>query len=259
MFVPVACSQCGKPFQVPEAAIGSPSVCPWCQATVLALPVGKPAEGTPTQQPTPEPLPLEDAPELPPAAPSQPFPWWLVGVGVLLLVLAAVVTILILQHKREKTLHPQWQAFTPADGSFSAELLEKVSEEAAEGGGKRFVSEHAETGLSVWAAWADLSPIQVQVADTDDAWKHFRAPFDAERDRLKKKYAGTVVREATTRFKEPLTREIRIEYDGGRLVERMMVLSKGPHPRMYFVGIAGKIDPDGPEAKRLFDSFKVKE
>src|ERR1700722_15244553 len=39
MFVPVACSECGKPFQVPETALAKSTACPWCQATVLALPV----------------------------------------------------------------------------------------------------------------------------------------------------------------------------------------------------------------------------
>jgi hypothetical protein len=258
MFVPVACSQCGKPFQVPESAVGSPTVCPWCQATVPALPVGKPAGASPSPpRPEPEPLPLEDTP--PPAEPARPFPWWVAGAALLLLAVAAVLTVVILQRNREKALHPEWQLFAPADGSFRVELPGPVTEEAAAGGGRRFVAEHAGSGLTAWVAWADLTPVQVQLADTDEAWKLFIAPFDAERDRLKKQFGGTVTREATTKFKDPLTREMRIDYDGGRLVERMTVLAKGPHPRAYFVGIAGKIDPDGPEAKRLFDSFKVSE
>src|SRR5262245_5356467 len=39
MFVPVNCTSCAKPFQVPEAALGKPAACPWCQNVVTALPV----------------------------------------------------------------------------------------------------------------------------------------------------------------------------------------------------------------------------
>ena len=39
MFVPVNCTNCGKPFQVPEAALGKLAPCPWCQSVVTALPV----------------------------------------------------------------------------------------------------------------------------------------------------------------------------------------------------------------------------
>ena len=68
MFVPVSCTSCGKPFQVPEAALGKLAPCPWCAATVTALPVSAPladAQPEPTsapQPPTPEPLSLDDSP-----------------------------------------------------------------------------------------------------------------------------------------------------------------------------------------------------
>ena len=43
-------------------------------------------------------------------------------------------------------------------------------------------------------------------------------------------------------------------------MERMIVLPTGPRPRLYFIGIAGKrLDPDGEEVKRLFESFRVNE
>ncbi len=73
MFVPVSCTSCGKPFQVPEAVLGQHAPCPWCQAVVVALPVSAPvpqqqtqsdakqqaASPLPTQQ---EPLSLDDDP-----------------------------------------------------------------------------------------------------------------------------------------------------------------------------------------------------
>ena len=69
MFVPVHCTQCGKPFQVPESALGQLAPCPWCGATVTALPVSAPvavpespaAEQSQTASPASEPLSLDDA------------------------------------------------------------------------------------------------------------------------------------------------------------------------------------------------------
>ena len=69
-----------------------------------------------------------------------------------------------------------------------------------------------------------------------------------------------MAKDATINFKDPLTREVRLELPdgGGRAIERMIVLPTGPRPRLYFIGIAGKrLDPDGDEVKRLFDSFRV--
>lgn len=68
MFVPVNCTSCGKPFQVPEAALGKPTLCPWCQAVVAALPVGAAVEA-------PAPAPAE--PAAPPAPADVPKPKWL--------------------------------------------------------------------------------------------------------------------------------------------------------------------------------------
>ena len=59
MFVPVSCTSCGKPFQVPDAALGKLAPCPWCQAIVTALPVSAPVS---TEQPAlPSPAPAQNA------------------------------------------------------------------------------------------------------------------------------------------------------------------------------------------------------
>src|SRR5438045_5869059 len=100
MFVPVACSACGKPFQVPEAAVGKPAACPWCRAAVLALPVGgappvaepesrrltPPARQEGEPKPTPEPLSLDDEPPAAPAPPVRRVRPWLILLGILLAV-----------------------------------------------------------------------------------------------------------------------------------------------------------------------------
>jgi hypothetical protein len=51
-----------------------------------------------------------------------------------------------------------------------------------------------------------------------------------------------------------------MEYPEGQLVSRMIVMPKEPHPRVYFIGIAGKrLNPDGDVVRHFFDSFRVLE
>jgi len=153
----------------------------------------------------------------------------------------------------------EWRPFAAPDGSCALDMLGRASEDPdAEAGTKRYVSEGWYSGTTAWVAWRDLTQLQVQQARTEDAWQQFQAVFDAERARLRDKYGGSVTKDATTKFKDPLTHELRLDYPQGRLVERGMVMPGGPRPRVYLVGIAGKrLDPDGPEANRLFDSFRV--
>jgi hypothetical protein len=292
MFVPVACSQCGKPFQVPEAAVGKPAACPWCQAAVLALPVGAPVVApAPTEEPPrenrsltppahqeqPEPLPLDDEPPArvtpparvrkpPPARVAPPPPrklwWWLAGVaGVFALVLATTATVAYLRYKQGYMTGMEWKPFTAPDGSCSLDLLGQPTEDTAVGSGeRRYVSEGWYSGTVAWVGWRDLNQTQVQLAGTKDAWDQLAKVFDAERDRLKEKYGGTVSKDDTIKFEDPLTREVRLATpQGSAVVERMIVMHKGSRPRIYFVGMAGRFDPGGDAVKRLFDSFRVSE
>lgn len=296
MFVPVACSQCTKPFQVPEAAIGKPTACPWCQATVLALPVGAPPTTTvptdapkaeppakrpspvwqaldgasPTTAPKAEPLSLDDSParadrSVPaPTAPRAPRSRLrmilMVLLGLFALVLAAGITLGVKRHKQGHLLSWEWQQFVAPDKSCNLDLLGKPIEDADVGADeKRFLAEGWYSGTTAWVGWRDLTQIQVQLAGSKEAWREFERVFHPERDRLKTRYGGTVTREATTKFEDPLTHEVRLEYPGGRAMERMIVMPNGPRPRVYFVGIAGKIDFENPEIQRVFDSLRVTE
>jgi hypothetical protein len=271
MFVPVACSECGKPFQVPEAAVGKPTACPWCQAAVLALPVGGPAPAgtvakppenrgpTPPDRQDPAPLSLDDEPPAPAAPPARRLRVWVILLALLFAAVATAVTLGLLRRKEGHFVDAEWRTFTSADGSCSLDLLGRAADDPdAQPGEKRYVSEGWYSGTTAWVGWRDLTAGQAQQARTEDAWQHFKPLFDAERDRLRSKYGGSVTKDGTTKFKDPLTHEVRMDYPQGKLVERMMVMPNGPRPRVYFVGIAGKkLDPDGPEAKRLFDSFRV--
>lgn len=270
MFVPVTCSQCGKPFHVPEASVGQAVVCPWCAAAVLALPVGAPV---PTP-PTPEPLPLEDISELPRAFPSpapaaglpaaRRFGWfrlWMVPAGLLVLFVAAVATVGVLRHKQGHLVGWEWREFSPPDKSFAVDLLGRAKEDPnAPAGETRYVTEGWYSGTTAWVGWRDLTQAEKQLGETKDAWRHFGKVYEAARDRLKGQFDGAVVKkDATTQFENPLTHEVRVEYPGGRAVERIVVMPGGRHARVYFVGIAGLVGFDGPEVQRLFDSFRVNE
>ncbi len=255
MFVPVACSECGKPFQVPEAAVGKSAACPWCQAAVLALPVGGAASSTAA------PLSLDD--DLPEPVKRSRISLWFVLLGLLLVAVAATaVTFGALRRKEGYMVNREWRAFTPQDNSCSIDLLGKPIEDAdaPAANERRYTSEGWYSGTTAWIAWRNLTAAEVQIASTDDAWHNEKLLklFDAERDRLKGQFGGYVAKDGTIKFKDPLTREVRLELPQGRLIERMIVMPTGPRPRVYFIGIAGKrLDLDGDEVKRFFDSFRA--
>jgi hypothetical protein len=260
MFSPVACSQCGKPFQVQQDTLGKPTVCPWCQATVTALPVGAPA---PITTKPPEPLSLDEAaarPAAPPApARSKATRVLLAAAALLALVAAAGATVAVKQRKHGHLTGWEWKAYSPPDRAFTIELLgTPIADPDAPAGETRYVAEGWYSGTKTWVGWRDLTQTQVQLAGTKDNFAHFKDVFGP--DRLRTRFGGAVVRDATTNFENPLTREVRTDAGGGvRAVERMLVYPSGPRPRAYFVGIAGTLDFDDPAVARLFDSFRVAE
>jgi hypothetical protein len=188
---------------------------------------------------------------------------WFVVLGLLLVAVAATaVTVGVLRRKEGYMVGREWRAFTAPDNSCAVDLLGRPTEEAEAPatGERRYVSEGWYSGTTAWVGWRNLTAAEAQLANTDDAWHNPQLTklFDAERDRLKGQHGGYVTKDGTIKFKEPLTRELRLELPQGRLVERIIVMPTGPRPRVYFVGIAGKrLDPEGDEVKRLFDSFRV--
>jgi hypothetical protein len=268
MFVPVACSRCGKPFQVPEETVGQTTACPWCQSAVLALPIGgatTPIERTPsppTGRPEPRLLSLDDEP-------SWPKPRIRIRALLALLLVAIVttaITIALLRRKEGYLTDREWRPFTPPDNSCTIDLLGKPIEDAgsSERGVRRFLSEGWYSGTVTWIGWHNLNAAEVQVAVTDEAWHdpQFMKIFDAERNWLKDGFGGTVLKDATIQFKSPLIREMRLKMPAGKghVVERQIVHAIGSHPRIYFIGIAGKrFDPEGNEVQRLVNTFRVLE
>ena len=198
MFVPVACSACGKPFQVPETAIGKPTACPWCRADVLALPVAgaSPHDAHPPANSTltPEPLSLDE--EHRPTLKQPRARRWLILATILLVgVAATLATLGVLRRKEGYLTSREWRAFTPPDNSCTVHLLGSPTEDAAapEGGMRRYVSEGWYSGTITWLGWRNLSAVEAQIAAAPEAWHNpqLMKLFDQERDWLRGRFAGT--------------------------------------------------------------------
>lgn len=255
MFIRVNCPQCAKPFQVPEQTVGRPTVCPWCQTTVAALPVGSPAVPSTAAEPLPRVDQLPRPSPLPRRIRSR---LARIALIALMTVAVTVVTFSFLRYKKGHFLHSEWQEFVAPDGSCRADLLGQPVEESNTDQ-KWFISEGWYSGTKTWVGWRDLNPIQVELAASKDGWVALLPLFAAEHDRLKARYGGVVIKEAT-RPDAPLTHEVRLHSPDGQVIERMILMTEGTKPRLYYVGLAGKrLDFDGDIVKRLFDSFRVLE
>jgi hypothetical protein len=304
MFVPVSCTSCGKPFQVPESALGKLAPCPWCQAVVTALPVA-----APIPQPEPAPQPALTAPPAPeqskPAAPAQQEPlsledepapeprakapapvavrgdsvrpkearpeWKLPGttilVGLLLVVFGTAGTLLVLHYGSGRASGRGWTEFTPADGAFTVALPGAPDEEPVPAnpggsatGGTRYSVRGWYSKTTVWVAYNDLDPGLVQKLPADSSWALAAAALQAERDREKARLGGTITTEVL--FRQDAWRGIELHFDTprGKAVEWLLLVSSGPHPRLYVFGAeARELTPDGPIASRLKNSFRVRE
>lgn len=272
MFVPVSCTSCGKPFQVPEAALGKLAPCPWCAATVTALPVSAPLADakpapTPTQKPAPEPLSLDDefAPAPKPPAPRRANASTLAaGVAVVLAVMGA--TVLVLNFRSGRVSDAEWVEFTPADGSFTVALPGRPEEGDVEPvpdgslrAGKRYAVRRWYARTSAWVAYHDLEPGMTKKLADDKDRVVAAGVLRVVRDREVARLQGSNVKEgAEVRMGDGWGAEVSMDTPAGPAVVRLMVLGTGAHPRVYVCGIQGKhATADGPAARRLFVSFRV--
>lgn len=282
MFVPVACLKCGKMFQVPAAAAGTEVGCPWCKAVTPALPVaGVPApEVGDSPEAQPEPLSLDDTPQLPeppprripesppaPVAVRPPFRFRLkTALGVLALMVAvAAATVAVLGYGAGRFAASAWAEFTPPDGSCSVALpgtptAERV-EPGADGitrGGERYVATGWYSRIAAWVGWQDLDPAWAKQAAADRDGVLTSPVIAAERDRRKGQVGGTVTAEGTVRFGKYAGKVVQMDTPRGKLVEQYILALDGPRPRLYFLGVEAKnLTPDSPAARRVFDSFRV--
>ena len=252
MFAAVVCPECGKPFQVPRAALGEPAGCPWCEKTVSALPVAA----------TAKPLSLDDAVQLPSSGKNSggsrtP----LAGSAVKLIVVAAVCLLVgggafvASRYGPRLFADAGWRAFAPPDGGCRVTLPAEPVEEAVPAnpaspvtrGGKRFVA-RPRFGPAASIGWIDLDPEKAKVTRAEDA-------ITAERDRRAAELGGTLAREAAVKDGARDGRQVEFDTPAGPWVERYVYAAEGPRPRLYVVGVTGPAD--GAAARRVLDSFRV--
>ncbi len=267
MFLPVACLQCGKLFQVPQAAAGTDVACPWCKATTSALPVA----GLPTPDlPTEEPLSLDDAPEEAPRrvkAKRGERPWILnVAIGFVVVVVVLGITVGALQ-LRSLLFPPTWAEFAPPDNSCTIALPGRPTEESIEPtpadniarGLHLYTTQGGYPQSEVWFGWRDLDPVWVKQALMDRDGAITSPVLAAERDLRKERVGGRIAKEATVRFGSNLGLEVQMETARGKLIERYIAVLDGPQPRLYFMGLESKnATSESADAQKLFNSFRIR-
>ncbi len=289
MFVPVSCTNCGKPFQVPESALGQRTLCPWCQAVVTALPVAAPVAPAP-EQPAPEPperdipvakivlppqpLSLDDAPAkarpVHPPAPPAPRAWFspiTIVIGMVVVIAVTVLTMAVLGFRSGRVFEAGWTEFTPPDGSCAVLLPGPPGEEDVDAnpagsvtGGKRYEARGWYSGTSAWLAWNDLEPGFAASALKDKSKVFTASAIQSELNREKARLEGTVTKEVEVRFNAAWGVEVHMDTPRGKVVEWLLVAPDGARPRLYVYGLRAKnIAPDSAVVRRMFTSFKVNE
>jgi hypothetical protein len=189
----------------------------------------------------------------------------MIALAVVALLFAALITVGILRYKQGYLTGMEWKNYTAPDNSCTVDLLGRPGEDiTTPPGERRYVSQGWYSGVNTWVGWRDLTQTELQLARTKEAWRLLGPLFVTERDRLQNTFGGSISKDATIQFNDPsrnegLIHEVRLSSPQGVLIERIYVAPEGKRARMYFVGIVGKIDPDGADVQRLFDSFRVNE
>lgn len=294
MFVPVSCTSCGKPFQVPEAALGKPTLCPWCAAVVAALPVAQvaappdvppPAPTVPAvviqeQQPKPKPKPipgmpvplsLDDEPFEPPApeprakSKSKYSSLITILVGAIVVVVVSAATLTYRHYGSGRLSESGWTEFTAPDGSFSTSLPGRPTEEdvaanpaGSVGGGKRFSVFAWYSKSTVWVSYCDLDPAILPKLAADPDRVVAAGVLQAEREREKARLGVTKTTEVMIRDNDAWGIKLDTDTPRGKAAVWMVLIAKGPHPRVYVFGVEGKgVDPKSPVVARPYSSFRL--
>lgn len=279
MFVPVHCTACGKPFQVPEVTLGQRTQCPWCKAVVTALPVAETVAPPPAAQAPTEVLSLDDAEPNPPKpqprhvpkadatrAAREPFRVSAPRAVALVLgcVLAAGGTLAALRYGSGHIADSSWSAFAPPDGSFGVDLpgAPKVEDVPANppgsvGPGTRYSVSGWYSKTTVWVAHADLDPALVAKMKQDSDRVLSAGALMAERERERLRLGGTVTSEVPVRLNAAWGVELEMSTPRGTAAVWLVLVDGGPKPRVYALGVEGNgITGKSAAARRLFNSFR---
>lgn len=250
--LPVTCSKCGKPFQVPEAALGQSAVCPWCQADVLALPLAQTA--------APEPLSLDDDP---PASPGRTLRSLAVQLVLGVLLLTVVFGIAFVAARSGTGWVPEfgWVAFEAPDGSCRAELLaaaigpevyEPIPDFPMTRPGQRFQARGGYSKVAMSVGWIDVDREKAKLLRLEDI-------AGGEMARRKKELQATSTTSSNRKRNNREGLEVRYQTPSGVVVDRMIYIGEGTNPRLYVLSHSTPVLREGERSlERFFDSFQLK-
>jgi len=261
MLIPVACAKCGKPFQVPETSIGQMTACPWCKEKVPALPVAEALEENPASEP--HLLSLEDEP-LPPLLPvaQRPLVSRLARVSLAMLGLALVFGIAFAAARSGSGWVPElgWTVFSAPDGLCRVEMLAAASpEEIYEPipdfpmtrPGLRFASRGWYSKAAMSVGWIEIDRDRTKMLRLEDL-------AGGEMARRKKELNAASVESSTVKRGDREGLEVRYRTPAGLVVDRMIMIGDGPHPRLYVLTYsAPSLSRNGQALERFLNSFQV--
>jgi hypothetical protein len=179
-----------------------------------------------------------------------------VTVALLAVFLIASVTLIVLRFRQGYGISAEWRPFVSPDGQVQIDLLGSPWEETDPQGGRRFWSRGWYSGAYAWIGWQDLTEQQVQAARAPDARHKLDSLIQAELDQWQKRFGGTG-QTATFQFTEPMI--VEIKWDAGTLrgLGRVVVVSHGSTPRVYYLGIAAPhLVFDSAAVRHFLDSFR---
>lgn len=224
-----------------------------------------------------EPLSLDEAPpheavSVPPAwrdAAARPSGGWTLRllIGAVVFVLVAGLTLVVLNYGHGRLPETAWEEFTAPDGSFRV-LLPGIpgAEEVAANpqgsiqAGQRFVVRGWYSQTAVWVAYHDLEPAAAQQIAADRHRVVAAGIIRAERDRELTRLEGTIRKEAEVRTATAWGIELHLDTPRSTVVEQLLVVGEGRHPRLYVLGVQGReLTPNSAACRKLFTSFQLQQ
>lgn len=244
MLVAVACGKCGKPFQVEDSAVGTTVACPWCAAAVPALPVATPV----SPAPTPAPLSLDQAVQLPsePTPAPRPVPTSPGKLLARLFLLGAAMAVAGFggwygsRYGGGKLPDGAWREVAPPGGECRVKLPGEPVEETIPAdpkfpgvlGGKRFVARRWFEQVTVAVGWLDIDPLFVKRIHDDSL-------IASERERRAVELGGKATPRGDGRVGAYTSQDVEYETPAGPVFERFVAALGGPTPRLYVVTVGG--------------------
>lgn len=248
MLVAVGCGKCSKPFQVEESALGSTVTCPWCQASVAALPMAMPTAPTGSAN---QPLSLDQAVQLPSEAkpdvsspPGKPqSPAKLMRRVFFLAVAMALAGFggwFASRYGSGKIPEGAWRDVSPPGGDLRIKLpgSPEESELPADSrfpgllAGKRFTVDRWYEDVHVSVGWHDIDPDRAKKIDDESLLAFVR---EARATQL----GGKAIFRGTVQVDGFPGDDIEYETPKGPVFERLISARTAPKPRIYMVTVWG--------------------